>query len=61
MHRDAAIAEVDGFEAVRLWRRYQRGDVGALQTLIDYNEADTRNLAAIAQTIYPRLCAKARA
>ena len=60
MHRDAAIAEVDGFEAVRLWRRYQRGDAGALQTLIDYNEADTRNLATIAQTIHARLCEKAR-
>jgi len=54
--RDAAIAEVDGFEAVRLWRRYQRGDAGALATLLRYNEADTGNLAHIAGVVYQRLC-----
>lgn len=61
MHRDDAITEVDGFEAVRLWHRHQRGDASALQTLIDYNEADTRNLAPIARRIYTRLCAKSHA
>lgn len=56
--RDDAIAEVDGFEAVRLWRRHQRGDPTALPTLIDYNQADTCNLARIAAIVYERLCAK---
>lgn len=56
--RDDAIAEVDGFEAVRLWRRHQRGDPTALPTLIDYNEADTCNLARIATIVYERLCGK---
>lgn len=54
--RSSEIEEVDGFEAVRLWRRYHRGDRGALDTLIAYNEADTRNLARIAPIVYQRLC-----
>ena len=53
--RDDAIVDVDGYEAVRLWRAYRRGDLGALATLIEYNEADTRNLASIATLIYERL------
>ena len=58
--RDEGIVEVDGFEAVRLWRRYTRGDQRALNTLIEYNGADTRNLARIAPIVYERLCRKAR-
>jgi len=54
--RDNAIAEVDGFEAVRLWRAHERGDPTALTRLVDYNEADTRNLAQIAAVVYDRLC-----
>ena len=38
------IDGVDGFEAVRLWQRYQRGDKKALKTLISYNNADILNL-----------------
>jgi len=53
--RDDSIAEVDGFEAVRLWRAHQRGNPTALKTLVDYNEADTRNLAHIASVIYGSL------
>ena len=54
--RAESIAEVDGYEAVRLWRAHQRGDPGALGTLVQYNEADTRNLARIAPVVYQRLC-----
>jgi len=32
--RDEEVANVDGFEAVRLWRRYERGDEEALRLLI---------------------------
>ena len=35
--RDAAIQGVDGFEAVRLWHRYRRGDRAALMKLALYN------------------------
>ena len=58
--RDRAIADVDGFEAVRLWRAYQRGDSSALSKLVEYNKADTANLATIAPMIYERLCQKAQ-
>lgn len=60
MVRDESIVEVDGYEAVRLWRRHQKGDPTALKTLIEYNEADTRNLADIASIVYERLSKKGR-
>ncbi len=56
--RDPSVVEVDGFEAVRLWRAYERGSSAALEKLLTYNEADTRNLAPMAAAIYQRLCRK---
>jgi len=39
---------VDGFEAMRLWERYQRrDDVGALQRLCQYNREDVFNLPRV--------------
>lgn len=59
IERPASLVEVDGFEAVRLWYRfYQAGDQAALAKLIEYNEADTANLADIAPIIYKELCRK---
>jgi len=46
---------VDGFEAVRLWHRYQRGDKKALQTLISYNNADIMNLEPLMELAYERM------
>jgi uncharacterized protein YprB with RNaseH-like and TPR domain len=48
--RDQAIQGVDGFEAVRLWHRYQRGDRQALERLILYNLTDVSNLVELAET-----------
>ena len=56
IRRDPSLVEVDGYEAVRLWRRYQRGSHAALKKLMRYNGADTCNLADIAATVYARLC-----
>lgn len=53
--RPRNLAEVDGFEAVRLWNRYRRGDNAALELLIDYNRADVVNLKPIMETLYTRL------
>jgi uncharacterized protein YprB with RNaseH-like and TPR domain len=50
LHRDPAIQGVDGFEAVRLWHRYQRGERKALETLILYNLTDVANLVELAET-----------
>ena len=50
LHRDPAIQGVDGFEAVRLWHLYRRGDKRALEKLILYNLTDVANLVELAET-----------
>lgn len=42
--RDSEVAEIDGFEAIRLWNRYQKGDLEALELLKKYNTEDIENL-----------------
>lgn len=44
INRGSDLAGVDGFEAVRLWHQYKRGNQGALQKLLRYNEQDIVNL-----------------
>ncbi len=57
--RDDDIAGVDGFEAVRLWRRWERrGDKDAFTRLLDYNRADVVNLETLADIVYKRLWEK---
>ena len=57
--RDEDIAGVDGFEAVRLWRRWERrGDKDAFARLLDYNRADVVNLETLADIVYKRLWEK---
>jgi len=53
--RTDELAEVDGYEAVRLWKRYKRGDTAALQTLVEYNRADTVNLKTLMDFAYERM------
>ena len=54
--RGEEISEVDGFEAVRLWKRWEnRGDRDALDTLLMYNVADTVNLERLADVVYGRM------
>jgi hypothetical protein len=47
--RDATIEGVDGFEAVRLWHRWRRGDRSALLKLALYNLTDVVNLVELIQ------------
>jgi uncharacterized protein len=47
--RDATIQGVDGFEAVRLWHCYRRGDRAALEKLILYNLTDVVNLVELVE------------
>ena len=49
LSRDPEIQDVDGFEAVRLWYRYRRGDRAALRKLALYNLTDVVNLVDLAQ------------
>lgn len=39
--------DIDGFDAVRLWRLHERGVNGALETLMTYNAEDTVVLEAL--------------
>ena len=56
IQRDENIAEVDGFEAVRLWKRWDSsGDREARDRLVEYNIADTVNLRELADLTYHRL------
>ncbi len=50
LHRDPSLQGVDGFEAVRLWHKYRRGDRSALERLILYNLTDVANLVELAET-----------
>jgi hypothetical protein len=44
LKRAEEIEDIDGFEAVRLWKRYKKGDLEALELLKKYNEEDIINL-----------------
>ena len=56
--RGTDIEGVDGFEAVRLWRKYRRGDEKALKTLISYNSADIINLEPLMELAYEKMRAR---
>ncbi len=54
--REDEIQGMDGFEAVRLWNRWEKqGDQESLDKLIEYNRADTANLKTLADIIYEKL------
>lgn len=40
----SGVEGIGGLEAVRLWQEHRRGTPGALDRLVRYNRADTRNL-----------------
>ena len=50
--RGAEIEDMDGYEAVMLWKAYQWGDRAALDTLIQYNTADIVNLKPLMEMGY---------
>jgi uncharacterized protein YprB with RNaseH-like and TPR domain len=53
---DRGGVDVDGREAVRLWRRYEReNDEAALDRLVEYNRLDTENLRTLLDTVTGRL------
>lgn len=50
------LEDVDGREAVRLWKRYEnQGDDEALEKLIKYNGYDARNLQDVLELVHERL------
>ena len=53
------LEDVDGREAVRLWKKYENnGDTEALEKLIKYNGYDARNLQDVLEEIHERLATK---
>jgi uncharacterized protein len=54
------LGGVDGMEAVRLWRRHQAGEPGALRRLAEYNLYDVVNLEALAALGYNRMLERHR-
>lgn len=55
INRDDDIAGMDGYDAVKLWQMYRKGNRASLDTLIKYNREDTVNLMAIGEEIYNQL------
>jgi len=53
--RESDLVQLDGLDAVRLWQQYQTGSESALDQLIRYNAADTKNLEPLAACLYERL------
>jgi uncharacterized protein len=53
------VEGIDGLQAVRLWREWRRGNRGALDRLVNYNRADTKNLEPLLEfavrELYDRL------
>ena len=56
--RPAALQEVDGFMAVRLWWEHTKGDSRALPALLRYNIEDAVNLQWLMETAYNLAIAK---
>ncbi len=53
--RTAAIDGLTGWDAVRLWAEWQNGNRASRQLLLDYNEADCKNLEPLADLICDRM------
>jgi uncharacterized protein YprB with RNaseH-like and TPR domain len=53
--RDESTSGMDGYDAVLLWGRAERGDSGAIELLLRYNREDTVNLSLIAPAAYSML------
>lgn len=52
---DRDLEDIDGREAVRLWKQYQRGEDEALETLIHYNQLDVVNLEDVLDLVHAKL------
>ena len=54
-YRPTPLEGLTGWDAVRLWEEWQLGQSDAREVLIQYNEADCKNLEPLADLIYNRL------
>lgn len=56
--RPEEVQGVGGYEAVLLWKRWQRGEQAALDRLLTYNREDVVNMVPLAEIAYGKLKAK---
>lgn len=53
------LEDVDGREAVRLWKKYEnKGDEKALRKLMKYNKYDAKNLEELIETVHKQMRSK---
>jgi uncharacterized protein len=52
IQRPPEVNGMDGYMAVLLWQRYQRGDKGALDLLLKYNREDVINLEVLMERAF---------
>ncbi|HZE21251.1 MAG TPA: ribonuclease H-like domain-containing protein, partial [Desulfobaccales bacterium] len=52
IRRPDEVHGMDGYMAVLLWERYQRGDRGALERLLTYNREDVVNLETLMEAAF---------
>ena len=53
---DRELEDIDGREAVRLWKEYERnGNQNALDKLVRYNQYDSRNLKQLLDIVHSRM------
>ena len=55
LSRSDAVQGLNGWDAVNLWHAWRAGDERAGKTLLQYNEADVRNLEPLAEYLYHAL------
>ena len=53
--RPSSLSSLNGYDAVRMWRMWSRGNEGALQTLIRYNAEDVLSLPKLAEIAYRKI------
>ena len=53
--RPSELSSLDGYDAVRMWHMWERGNRGALDTLVRYNAEDVFSLPKLAEIAYNRL------
>jgi hypothetical protein len=58
LKRSGDTVGISGFDAVRLWKKYERGDKKALELLVKYNTEDIVNLETIIEMTYPVMLEK---
>jgi len=52
LQRPPDVEGLNGYHAVLLWQRYQRGDVSSLELLLKYNQQDVMNLKVLMERAF---------